>query len=469
MTSLTLKNNLKALAFCIGFFSLTSCKEHSIIKGGIVPEVDNIHTFQKGNADFDISFTNSLSDSLTTSNFSINSANAIAIGAFTDPFFGQTSSIAHFQITPYSSQFRFPDSVVIDSAVLVLPFSNSSQSGRIYGDTNSVNTWNIYKTGEKLVKSKTYFNNQQTSLGQLIGTATVSYSQFNDTTKHVIGSTNDTTQGQLRIKLANSFAQEIFNTDTNHLKNTTAFFEYFNGISIAPDLSKAQNLLAYFLLPSGPTEPKSLENARIEFHYHKNTDTSFISLVMRPTVCAYYSNLTNNYTGFAANNYINKTSDSILVQSNPGFKTDITINGLNSIPLSVINQAELKITVQKAGIAPVYLEYLKPLDPIYPVLVVNGKEQPLYERLDNDGGVNGTGSYTVDPFIKTETINGISYQQYRINIPRTIQQYILQGKDSITIRLKGNNSTPGMYRVLSQGKGNGSETNFKFNIIYTKK
>ncbi|HTO17069.1 MAG TPA: hypothetical protein VLZ83_14965 [Edaphocola sp.] len=447
---------------------MTSCKEHSIIKGGIIPDVDNIHTFEKGNADFDISFANSISDTITTSNFSFSGTNVIAVGAFTDPFFGKTKSVAHFQITPYSSQFRFPEGSIIDSAVLVLPFTNGTASGRIYGDTNSVNTWNVYKSGERLEKSKTYYNNHTTALGTLIGSADVSYNQFNDTIKQIISATSDTTAGQLRIKLSNTFAQEIFSTDTNHLLNTTAFFNYFNGISIAPDMTKSQNLLSYFLLPSGPTEPKSLQNARIEFHYHNSTDTTFKSLVMRPSVCAYYSNITNTYTGFPANNYINQKSDSILVQSNPGFRTDITINGLKNIPLSVINKAELKITVQKIGTAPNFINYFQPLDPINPTLVVNGKEEQLFERLDNEGGVNGTGSYMVDPFLRTETINGITYQQYRINIPRTIQQYIMQGKDSITIRLRGTSSTPGMYRVLAQGIGDNSQTNFKFSTIYTK-
>lgn len=466
------KNILKALAVCTGFFSLAACREHSILKDDLT-NVDNINTFSRSSGDFEISFSNGNIDSMPTSNFTYSLTTvssvpaAVAIGAYTDDFFGRTQAIAHFQMTPYSSQFGFPEGAVLDSAVLVLPFTFGSATGGYYGDTLSEMHWNIYETGDKLDRTRTYFSNQSTPEGDLIGSASFNYQQFKTGSQQVIGATNDTTVSQLRMRLNSGFAQEIFNTDPANYANTTAFQEFFKGVTIAPDMSKPQNLLAFFLLPNSSSDAKSLQAARIEFHYHVNDEKDFKSIVMRQTVCGYYSNLVRTFDTYPVSNFFNRSSDSILIQSQPGAYTDVTIKGLNSIPLSVINKAEMVITVQPpAG----NRSYLTAPDLIVPVLVKDGREEVLFERLDNSGAINGDGVYIIDPYLKTVTIDGREYSQYKINIPRTVQQYILSGTDEMTIRLKGSNYYPGMHRVLAKGiTGAPDGTNFQFNIIYTNK
>ncbi len=466
------KNTLKALAVCTGFFSLAACNEHSILKEGLT-EVDNINTFSKSTADFEISFETGKVDSIATNYFTYSrtstssSPAAIAVGTYIDPFYGQTQGIAHFQMTPYNSAFNFPEGAVFDSAVLVLPFTYSDATGGFYGDTLTDLHWNIYRTGEKMNINTTYYSNHSTALGNLIGSASFNYQQFKPGSQQIIAATSDTTAAQLRLKLNSSFGQEIFSTDSANYANTTAFQEFFNGISIAPDVSKTQNALAYFLLPSVTSSQKSLEAARIEFHYHVGAENDFQSVVMRPSVCAYYSNIKQTYSSYPVNNLINKATDSLLVQSNPGLYTDIKIKGLRSIPLSVINKAELVITAQSAG---ANLKFFTAPDLVAPVILKDGREEALLERLDNSGANNSSGVYMVDPYLKQATINGTEYNQYKINIPRTVQQYILTGEDEIVIRIKGSNYYPGMDRLLARGVTGGDDgTKFQFNIIYTKK
>lgn len=473
------KNLIKALAVCTGFFSLVACKENSITKSGLVPEVDNINTFAKSAGDFDFTFRNAYTDSIITSNFSYDhngssaTLRAIMIGAYTDPFFGQTAASAHFQITPYNSSFKFPDGATIDSAVLVLPYIVGSVAGTYYGDTalTATNTWNVYKNAEKMEKSKIYYSSKSMSTGDLIGTGTVSYHQFKSGTQQIIAATNDTTTAQLRIKLNSGFAQEIFNADSTNFKSTTAFFEYFNGITVSPDLSRPQSLLAYFLMPGTlDLEQKMLTTARIEFHYHTASGAAFSSIVMRPDVCAYFSDIKQTTASYPVANLLNRNTDSILIQSQPGLRTDITIEGLAAIPVSVVNKAELVFTVQKAMNGANPIEYFKPLSPVVPVLInESGSEVPLYERIDNNGSANDAGITMVNPYEQKIEIGGVSYSQFKINIPRTIQQYIMERKDKITIRLKGTNYNPGMYRILAKGLTGNDDTKFQFNIVYTKK
>lgn len=466
------KSLIKALAVCTGFFSLIACKESSVTKsGGLIPEVDNINTFAKSASDFDITFSHGTTDAIITSSFtydhngSSSPLNAVAIGAYTDPFFGQTVASAHLQMTPYGPAFEFPADAVIDSAVLVLPYIINSIAGSYYGDTNAVSIWNIYKNDAAMEK-KVYYSSDSIKTGQLIGKGTINYQQFKSGAQQILAATNDTTTSQLRIKLNQSFAAEVFAADTSVFENSTNFFNYLKGITISPDLTQEQKFLAYFLLPSGTTiEQKMLSNARIEFHYHTPTDTTFSSIVVRPSVCAYFSGIQQKNNNFPVANLLTRNSDSILMQSQPGLRTDLTITGLNDIPLSVINKAEFVFTVQNPP-----LGYLLPFSPIIPVIVNDaGTEVPLYERIDNNGSANDAGITMVNPYAQKVDIGGVSYTQFKINLPRTVQQYILERKDKITIRLKGTNYNPGMYRILAYGLNSSDDLKFKFNLIYTKK
>src|SRR5690606_30481371 len=104
------------------------------------------------------------------------------------------------------------------------------------------------------------------------------------------------------------------------------------------------------------------------------------------------------------------------------------------IPPSVVNKAEIEFTVQKAGTAPNYLDYLTSLDLVVPVIVTdNGKEEPLFERLDNNNTNYNGGIYMVNPYGSGITIDGITYTQFKINIPRTIQQYVSEGRNELRL------------------------------------
>lgn len=462
---------IKALAVCTGFFSLASCREHSVTPtSGLVPEVDNIHTFAMNTGDFTIQLRNALSDSITTSTYKVAgtsaSVAAVGLGTYVDPFFGRTTASAYLQVTPYKSGFAFPSGSTMDSAVLVMPYMNSTVTGRSYGDTTKSLHLKVYRTTAKVEVSGTYYSNSviPTEITP-IGSATIPYTRYNSSAQTVTA-TGDTLKGQLRIKLDNSFAQEIKNTDTANFLNTTAFHEYLKGLYITPDLTQAGGIMSYFMLPSVSSgDQKNLAGARLEFYYHTIDTMLMSSFPVKTDVCGYFSNYARTYTGYPAANYINRNSDSLLIQSEPGFSTEVTITGLLDIPPAVINKAEMVFTaVNLASPDNVFT----PIDVLTPVILDNGQEMPLYEVLDNNGNTNSNGSLFVNPYAQKKTIAGIEYTQYRINIPRTLQHFRNEGRNAVTIRLRGSKNFPGMYRVLAPGIGLGAETNFKINLIYTK-
>lgn len=462
---------LKALAVCTGFFSLASCKEHSVSPSNMVPEVDNIHTFAKGTGDFSIQLYNHLSDSIPTSTFKVSNGSsgmeAIALGSYLDPFYGRTTASAYLQVAPYRSNFRFLSGSTVDSAVLVLPYISGTYGNKSYGDTTKSLHLKVYRTTAKVEASGTYYSNSAIATENTpIGSGTIPFSRYSSTSKTIL-STRDTTIGQLRLKLDNSFAQDFKNADTSNFNNTSVFHEYLKGLYITPDLTQAGGLLSYFLIPSVSLgDQKNLGGARIEFYYHDADTAMMSSFPVRTDVCGYFSNFSHNYTGYPAAGFLNRNSDSILIQTEPGFATDITISNLQQLPQSVINKAELMFTtVNLAGNDKIFT----PIDVLTPVMIENNQESPLYEILDNNGNTNTNGSLFVNPYAQKRTIAGIEYTQYRINIPRTLQHVLNEGKNTVTIRLRGSKNFPGMFRVMAPGKGSGAATDFQFNIIYTKK
>lgn len=464
------KNIIKALAVCTGFFSLASCREHSVTPtSGLVPEVDNIHTFAMNTGDFNIQLHNRLSDSIITSTYYLTGStniSAIGLGTYVDPFFGRTTASAYLQVTPYKSGFAFPSGSIMDSAVLVFPYLSGTTGAKSYGDTTKALQLNVYRTTAKVEVSGTYYSNSVLPIEATpIGSGTIPFTNYKSSSK-IATATKDTLTAQLRLKLNNSFAQEIRNADTANFLNTTAFQEYLKGLYITPDITQAGGLLSYFLIPSVSSgDQKNLAAARLEFYYHTADTVLMSSFPLKTDVCGYFTNYNRNYTGYPAANYLNKNSDSVLIQSEPGFATEVTITGLMNIPLAVINKAEMVFTAVNLASPD---NIFTPIDVLTPVLMDNGQEMPLYEVVDNNGNTNSSGSLFVNPYAQKKTIAGIEYTQYRINIPRTLQHARSEGKNAVTIRLRGSKNYPGMFRVLAPGIGAGGETNFQFNLIYTK-
>ncbi|RQO31513.1 hypothetical protein DBR32_06025 [Taibaiella sp. KBW10] len=437
-----------------------------------MPEVDNINTFALGTGDFDISFYNRLSDSIITSKFFLTTGTttnyAIGLGGYTDPFFGKTIASAYLQFTPYKSNFKFPANITMDSAVLVLPYAISTNGNKSYGDTTKSLNLKVYKTTNKVEVTQAYYSNSNIATETTpIGSASIPFSRYSKYSSAILA-TGDTTTGQLRLKLDNTFAQAFKNADTLNFINTSAFQEYLKGIYITPDPAQSMDLMSYFIIPTiASGDQKSLSAARIEFHYHTPDSVMMSSIIAKYEVCGFFSNYNRIYTGAPAAAYLNKNSDSVLIQSEPGFSTDITIDQLNKIPQAVINKAELVFTT--VNLAGTLNSIFTPIDVVTPVLLQNNQELPLYEVLDNNGNANTGGSLFVNPYAQKKTIGGIEYTQYRINIPRTLQHIIAEGKTKITIRIRGSKNYPGMYRVLAPGITSGADTKFQFNIIYTKK
>jgi hypothetical protein len=460
--------NLKAFTLCAGFFSLAACKEKNSIKPGkLIPDVDNINTFEVN--DFAMSIRNAYFDSLQTNDYNYP---MVGVGRISnDAFFGKTTAGAYIQFIPPSANFTFPQGIVLDSAVLSVP-----HSGFYYADSNknasTLMHFKAYQITDNFPRgdaSTRYYTFTQLRYNtSAIGSATVSLKSIKDTV--VLSNTNrDTVSELLRFRLDNTFANGFIQAPSANFASASAFISFFQGIYLGPDTNQTQNTLGYFVLAGG-NATSIYSEAHMEFYYHTNTDPA-VKRVFFPFVkesCAFYNSIQRNYTGVPALSYFQTpaaTRDSLLIQSYPGFRSDLTLKIDDKIPASVINKATLTLTALKTGED---TRFSPPLQLITTGINSDGSERALEDMRDNTGAGNNGFLKFVDGTAKTVKIGGVDYIQYTINLPREVQRAVSEGKKEIKLRISSAITYPGSFRLVAGGPNAAGDTKLRFNVIYTK-
>jgi hypothetical protein len=462
----TFHNHLKAFTLCAGFFSLVACKEKSSIKPDLIPDVDNINTFQVD--DLTLSVKNTYFDSLQTN---IYSYPLVAIGGITsDAFFGRTMAGAYMQFIPPSDNFTFPTGVVMDSAVISMPFMSFG-----YADSNRTNTAHALKikayeiTDNFSDTSIKYYTFNRLAYNTIpVGTGTITLKSLYDTVGLASG---DTVTRLLRMRV-DVLKDRFKNMSATDLASPTSFLANFKGIYLAPDTTVAQNTLAYFGMTAGNNAISNYDRTQLEFYYHTATEpTKLIKSFFKfsSTYCSFFNGIYRNYTSTPALNYFNSQTlnhDSLLIQTYPGFRSDLTIKMDNKIPPSIINKATITLTALKIGDDG---RFNAPPQLIVTVVNDDGTERILSDLLNNDGTANTSAQSFVGGTATTVKINGTDFVQYTLNIPREIQKTISGGKTELKLRLASSVTYPGSFRMVADGP-NSSNTNtrLKLNVIYTK-
>jgi hypothetical protein len=466
----TFYRNLKAFTLCAGFFSLAACKEKSAVKPDLIPGVDNIHTFEV--TDFNMSVKNAYNDSLWTSDYTYP---FVTIGRINnDPFFGKTAAGVYFQVVPPASGFTFPAGVIIDSSVLSIPYLDFAYGDTSHNDPGHAFNLKVYQITEPFSvgdRSRKYFAFDRVTYNAAapIGSGIFSIKSLRDTVK--LG-TGDSIGRMLRVKLSNDFNAAFAATDPANFATSTAFMDYFKGIFIGPDTTAVQNTLGAFTLYSGSLV-STYANAQLEFYYHAGSDTAKKKAYFRfdPTICNFYNSIYRNYTGVAAAGYRNNQNadrDSLVLQGYPGFRSDVTIQIDTAVlPYSVINKAELKITVLKTGDDN---RFTPPPQLIIRGFKADGTERAVADILNGDDSTtNSSGAAFVGGLATSVQIGAVQYIQYKLNIPRELQRIMSEGRQELKLRLFVPTARQGMHRLIADGpNSSNADTKLRFNVIYTK-
>lgn len=130
------------------FLLVYSCKKDPYKVGiNLLPPSDTLNVSTSDTASF-IAHS-SLQDSLRTDKTSTN-----ILGSLMDPVFGSTTASWYMQYWLSAEAPDFGKNPVLDSVVLMIPY------GKIYGDSNSIQTLNVYELSQDIHYDSAYYSNQ---------------------------------------------------------------------------------------------------------------------------------------------------------------------------------------------------------------------------------------------------------------------------------------------------------------------
>lgn len=453
----------------VGFFSfisLNGCKEKQTIGTDLIPPVDNINTFEV--KDFNLQVNTEYHDSLFTND---NNYMLMALGKISnDPFFGITNAGIYMQFKLPELGFKFPQGSY-DSVILSVPYYISTTNGyAVYGDT-STNIIPVKLNAYQIVdpfyyeREKVYFAHDSLGIHHVpLGSGSYTLANFTDT---IVLNNGDTVRNMLRMKLNDGIKNYLVNAPASVLDLNTNFADYFKGIYLAPAPNSTGSFIGMFRLDGGNDQFYSY--AQLTFYYKKTGDTatSKFNLKFNPGNTPFFNSIRRDYTGTPAQNYISKTNaDTLLVQGYPGFRSEIEIKIDNKIPNAIINKATLEITALNVGLDGFFRN---PEQLLVMGIDEDGKEYTIADRLGNAGNNTNVGVSLIGgtPFVSTIGTN--KYIKYHINMPRELQQAVLEGREKIKIRIYSSTAYPSFFRLAAGGPNAAETERLNFHVVYSLK
>lgn len=319
---------------------VASCKKINLatdLGQGLIPEVDNIHTFD---TTIEVETYNHIFTAANDS-FRIHSNLEQFLGLIDDdPIFGKTDARMYFQVGPASrTKYYFPntpDKLFLDSVVLIVRYVET------YGDSTIPQTIRVSEISQLAhFRSDSFYtirnNNFPTST--VLGTATVAPHTLKDSV--YFGADTVKSVRNLRIKLDNSFGRRLMAYDsTNAYAKDSAFKEYFKGFALE-SVGNGNALMGFNLSGSG-----------LAFYYHHeikdsagkfDTTATFFPFLAGPDAVANY--VSRDYTG----KQISSVSDDnvadqlIYIQNTPGTYATLKLPALASMSNRIVHLAELQM------------------------------------------------------------------------------------------------------------------------------
>ncbi|WP_020538104.1 DUF4270 family protein [Lewinella cohaerens] len=296
-----------------------------------------------------------IADSVSAFSPGVGAISTFLFGRTENPYFGITE--AGFYIEPllsrdlggnpidFLSTFN-PNTVILDSVVLVLPLDSSG----IYGDVNGQFGLEVYRVNEALDPvafdddgNVSFFSNIFYDVDPMPLASAMFRPNYDDSIfvkKDISFSTLDTVDlkaPHVRVRLDEAFGQTFFQQDTTVFANDSTLLEFFKGLYVKPT-GVSPGLLNFNVNRSW---------SGVYFYYRAGTDTLTYSLEAG-SIGRRISTYTHDYEGYVAGDFIENpdTQDSLMfLQGMQGLEVAFEIPGLENFDQKVINKAELELTV----------------------------------------------------------------------------------------------------------------------------
>lgn len=467
------------LSITMGLYTGCTKIKGTDIGADLLPAVDNINTFDTTLEVITSNFN--MPDSLLPKigrDANFNQGQFVLGHISGDPQFGQTTGSIFFELKPKTYPFYFenvPDSLYLDSAVLCLRWTNT------FGDTNALQTINLFRVTEKLTADSAYNTNTPISFGESLGSKTFAPSILDDS----LYVYKQSLKNQLRIRLNTSFAKSLLSFDTtgrSPYKTDTLFREFLKGFALVPQQNSTANALMSFAMSDTAT------HLRLYYRYSKEgkQDTTFKEFVTFNGVPGGAVNyIKRDYTGSEAITYLGgrPRGDSLIyLQAQPGTYSLLRIPAIDDFKQKKGNvMVHLAMLSMEEVITPGRRTSLFPTPQFLYAEAYDEGDRKFIPFL-NDGFLNGR----LETFIfggerkYVRDINNNIVSAYTLNITRYLQGIVTRNNPNYPIRLFApfnvryedlfitfalNNLARGN---IVLGGGSHPSKKLKFRIIYSK-
>jgi hypothetical protein len=418
----------------IVFSSCRKINEATELGGGVIPPIDGITTF-------DTTITvQAFNDTFGLANDSqyLSKSEEFFLGRINnDPFFGKTDARIFVELKPPSFPYAFanrpfPDSLTLDSVVLVLDYVET------YGDTTIPQTINVYELDHSNnFRSDTAYLVRQNTLtySTLLGSRSFAPSILNDSIKAY----QDTTVNQMRIRLDNSFGNRLLGYDSignGAYKSDSLFRDKFKGFAIQ-SMSSGNAVMGFNLAGTNTY-------LAVYYKYEKRTspnvpqpDTAVAYFLFNGN-CAAANYVKRDYNGSALDAAINNPATTpdplIYIQGSPGTFANIKIPALAGLSNRLIHRAEL-IVEQLYNVGYPSDSLLPPPEYLYldahdPTITNNYKYRTIpYDLTYTSSGSLNLPALGVVPLTGPDGL-GNTVRTWKFNISRYVQ-HVLTGTQSL--------------------------------------
>lgn len=279
------------------------------------------------------------------------------LGEMHDDVFGETNASLAMTVAVPSVYPAFGTTTVIDSAVLILPYTASS----FYGDSTSTYNLSVSQLNSNLALNSGFLSNKEypsstTAIGTFSGRLKPTVRP--KVTDIVTGAADTaiTVVPQIRVRLDNSFIKsQITTLDSVSLSNTARFAAKFKGLKVNASVSSGKGGMAFLNFSSGVDSTA----ACIAIYYKKQnatTATTIDTLVSRfqivsATAAPVAATVKHTYTGTdIATQLANPATayQTTYLQTMSGVRNKITFPYLKDLVAKIgskiiINKAELVV------------------------------------------------------------------------------------------------------------------------------
>ncbi len=420
----------------VSLFHLNACKEPTISEGGINTADDLLNMERQD------SFT---VEAYTVSDQQLYTSNVTqgVLGNMADPIFGNTYAGIYSQCKLSNDGTAFDSGPVLDSVVLSLPYNGK------YGKLDQPLDLVVYELSQPMDAAYTdYKTNDAFRVdGNPIGTRT----NFTPNLTDSVAVYGVNLAPQLRIRLSSYLGNKLLLADPTYFLNSDNFRDYFKGFYLATNTSKLGNGMVYL----------DMNNSNITLYYHNNVNDSLTYTFPVTSSCAKINHFDHNYAGTpvqtALNAAVPRTDSIVYIQSASGTKVKISLPYIKDL-------AKQKIAINKAELIVTKLQDNSGLDTLY-----HYPELLILKSIDDTNAVQYLPSFDKAGVssAKDETIGGVTYHRYTLNITQFLQNLINGSSLNNGFYLTFSSALRTDRLVLSNSPSD-ANTKMKLKLTYTK-